>query len=139
MTLVGQRLDFLVTAAQSRTCSIFELLVQPGFDVGAHYHTSMEEFFYVLEGEAELGCGDQVVRGGPGTFVFVPKGAAHSYANRGTSPVRLLLVTSPPGFEKYFQEMAALFADGARPSAEAIAELRSRYDTVQIAAPSDCG
>jgi len=134
--LLGQRLDFLVTAGHSENCSIFELSVEPGFDVGSHYHTKMEEFFYVLEGEAELRCGDRSVRGGPGTLVFVPRGATHSYSNPGTSRTRLLLVTSPPGFEKYFEEMAGLFADGRRPGPEMIAELRARYDTVQVEAPS---
>jgi quercetin dioxygenase-like cupin family protein len=136
VSLLGQRVDFLVTAGQSKCCSMFELLVQPGFDVGAHYHTKMEEFFYVLEGEAELTSGDRKIRGGPGTFVFAPPGTSHSYGNPGAIPARLLLVTSPPGFEKYFEEMAALMANGARPAPEAIADLRARYDTIQIAAPS---
>ena len=131
----GQRIGFLVTGEQSGTCSIFELSVEPGFDVGAHYHTRMEEFFYVLEGEATLRCGDQVVRGGPGTFVSVPIGAPHSYGNPGTSTARVLLITSPPGFEKYFEDMAALAATGSL-NARTMADLRAKYDTVQIAPPS---
>jgi mannose-6-phosphate isomerase-like protein (cupin superfamily) len=136
VSLLGQRIDCLVGEGQAQQCSIFELRVEPGFDVGAHYHTQMEEYFYVLEGEADLRCGDRKVRGGPGTFVFVPKGAPHSYGNPGNTPVRLLLVTSPPGFEKYFAEMADLYAGGTRPDPETIAKLRARYDTIQIATPS---
>lgn len=135
VSLLGQRVDFLATGGQSKRCSIFELSVSPGFDVGAHYHGTMEEFFYVLEGEMRLACGERVVRGGPGTFVFVPPGVAHSYGNPGTGAARVLLVTSPPGFEKYFEEMAALMAQHGRLHPDALAELRARYDTIQISAP----
>ena len=136
VSLLGQRVDFLATAAQSKGCSIFELSVSAGFDVGAHYHGTMEEFFYVLEGEMDLRCGERLVCGGPGTFIFVPPGVAHSYGNPGTRTARVLLVTSPPGFEKYFEEMAALIAQHGRLSTEALADLRARYDTTQISPPS---
>jgi quercetin dioxygenase-like cupin family protein len=53
---------------------VFEFSVAPGFDTGAHYHTKIEEIFYVLEGELTLRAGDRVVQGGAGTFVFVPIG-----------------------------------------------------------------
>ena len=92
VTILGSRVDFLVTGESSEQCSIFELSVAPGFDTGAHYHTQMEEFFYVLEGEVNLRSGDRIVRGGPGAFVFVPKGAAHSYGNPGEIPARALPV-----------------------------------------------
>jgi quercetin dioxygenase-like cupin family protein len=111
---------------------VFEFSVAPGFDTGAHYHTKIEEIFYVLEGELTLRAGDRVVRGGPGTFVFVPIGAAHSFGNPGSSPARMLLVTAPPGHERYFEELSALLAQGGPPDPEAIAALRRKYDTVQV-------
>ena len=132
VSLLGSRIDYLVTADQSKRCSIFELSVAVGFDTGPHYHTQIEEFFYVLEGEVNLRSGDRTVRGGPGTFVFVPAGAVHSYGNPGPGAARVLLVTSPPGFEKYFDEMAELIASGGRPDPEAIAKLRAKHDTIQV-------
>jgi quercetin dioxygenase-like cupin family protein len=132
----GSRIDYLVTADHSKCCSMFELSVAPGFDTGAHYHTKMEEFSYVLEGELNLRSGDRIIRGGPGTFVFVPRGAAHSYGNPGPGVARVLLITSPPGFEKYFEELANLVAEGSRPNPEAIASLRNKYDTIQIPPPT---
>src|SRR5262249_28878415 len=66
-----------------------------GFDVGVHTHRHSEEFFYVLEGELELLAfepaertadhwhdwesaeGEQVVRVGPGSCTFVPRGCPH--------------------------------------------------------------
>lgn len=132
VTLHGTRIDYLVTEGQSKCCSVFEFSVAPGFDTGAHYHTKIEEIFYVLDGELNLRSGDRVVRGGPGTCVFVPPGAAHSFGNSGSGTARMLLITAPPGHEKYFDELAELVAKGGRPDPEAIARLRAKYDTIQI-------
>ncbi|OEV24203.1 cupin, partial [Streptomyces nanshensis] len=50
----AQQVTFKVTGQHSRAASSFEVVVPPGFDVGAHVHTRSEELFYVLEGELEL-------------------------------------------------------------------------------------
>src|SRR5215469_4642926 len=65
VTLHQTRVDYLVTAEHSKQCSPFEFRVAPGFNTGAHYHTKIEEIFYVLEGELDLRCGERTVRGGP--------------------------------------------------------------------------
>ena len=44
------RIDYLLTAEHSKQCSLFEFSIAPGFNTGAHYHTKIEELFYVLEG-----------------------------------------------------------------------------------------
>ncbi|MGE5218917.1 MAG: hypothetical protein ACM3SP_18120, partial [Chloroflexota bacterium] len=62
----------------------------------------------------------------------VPIGAAHSFGNPGPNPARMLLVTAPPGHERYFEELSALLAQGGPPDPEAIAALRRKYDTVQV-------
>ena len=64
---------------------------------------------------------------------FVPPGAAHSFGNSGSSPARMLLITAPPGHEKYFDELRDLIAKGGKPDPDALAKLRAKYDTVQLA------
>src|SRR5262249_54583097 len=132
VSLGGTQVDFLVTAEHAQGCSMFALSIAPGFDTGAHYHTKIEESLYILEGELNLRVGDQMVRGGPGTFMFVPSGAALSFGNPGPNTARLLLVMAPPGFERYFEELSALLATAGPPDPEAIAALRRQYDTVQL-------
>ncbi|WP_337312124.1 cupin domain-containing protein [Candidatus Aeolococcus gillhamiae] len=124
----------LSTAAECAGASSFEFRAQPGFDTGSHLHARIEELFYVLDGEMELRAGDRITLGGPGTFVCVPVGVPHAFANRGASPARMLLVTTPPGHERYFEELAAILAVDGPPDAEAIAALRARYDTTQVSA-----
>jgi mannose-6-phosphate isomerase-like protein (cupin superfamily) len=130
--LRGSRIDYLLTAKHSKGCSLFAADLAPGFDTGAHYHTRIEEFFYMLEGELELRCGDRVIEATPGTFVFVPVGTPHGIANRGSQRARMLLGCLPAGHENYFDELAALLARGGAPDPVAIGALRSRYDTIQL-------
>jgi hypothetical protein len=44
----------------------------------------------------------------------------------------MLLITAPPGHEKYFDELRDLIAKG-KVDPEALARLRAKYDTVQLA------
>jgi oxalate decarboxylase/phosphoglucose isomerase-like protein (cupin superfamily) len=139
-----------VGAGQSGAWSAFEATVPPGFDVGAHVHREAEELFYVLDGELDLlafeprirtsarwrswesGTGAQVVRGGPGSVMFVPSGCPHAFANPGPAPARMLFLVSPPGHEHYLAELAELLARPGPPGQSAIAELRARHDIEQL-------
>jgi len=73
-----------------------ELRFGPDFEgVEPHVHTDHLDSFFVLEGEAEFTVGDDVVRGGPGTFVAAPAGLTHGFRNAGDSELRLLNIHAP--------------------------------------------
>jgi uncharacterized cupin superfamily protein len=132
LTLRGTTIRVLSTAAISAGASTFEFQALPGWDTGSHVHASVEEQFYVLDGEMELRAGDDVVVGGPGTFVSVPTGVAHAFANRSEAPARMLLVVTPPGHERYFAELAEILSREGAPDPDEIAALRARFDTTQV-------
>ena len=44
------------------------------------------------------------------------------------------MTVSPPGHERYFEELAEIAAAGKLSDAEAVGDLRSRYDTRQLSA-----
>jgi uncharacterized cupin superfamily protein len=132
LTLRGTKVRVLCTAADSVGASTFEFLVAPGFDTGSHFHSKIEEQFYVIDGEMELRAGDQIVVGRPGTFVTVPVGVAHAFANRIDMPARMLLVCTPPGHERYFAELAEILSRPGAPDPHEIAALRARFDTTEI-------
>lgn len=139
-----------VGAERSRTWSVFEAEVPAGFDVGAHLHREAEELFYLLEGELDLlafqprvkatedwgtwesDTGATVVRGGPGSVMFVPPGCPHAFYNPGPVPARMLFLVAPPGHEYYLEELAELLADSEPPDQAAIAALRARHDIHQL-------
>jgi mannose-6-phosphate isomerase-like protein (cupin superfamily) len=75
---------------------VIELRFGPDFEgVDPHTHADQVDSFYVLEGEAEFVMGDEVVRGGPGTYVAAPIGVVHGFRNVGPGELRLLNVHSP--------------------------------------------
>jgi uncharacterized cupin superfamily protein len=132
LTLHGTKIRILSTAVESVGASTFEFLAVPGWDTGSHLHATIEEQFFVLEGAMEIRAGDELVVARPGAFVNVPAGVVHAFANRSTALARMLLVTTPPGHERYFADLAAILAREGAPDPDEIASLRARYDTTQV-------
>ena len=149
-TLRGVGMTLKVGLEQSARWSVFEAEVSPGFDVGAHRHAETEEIFYILEGELDLlafeprvrtsgdwttwesSGGATVVRGGPGSLMFVPAGCPHAFTNPGTGPARMLFLVTPSGHEQYLEGIAELLSRPGPPDQSAIAGLRARYDIEQL-------
>ena len=152
--IVGGSIDALlkVSMADSAYAATFEMVVPPGYDVGAHVHSRSQEMFYVVTGqldvlafepadrsvpnwhEWESSSGQRFLRGGPGAFLFVPANTPHAFANPTDEDTVMLFQSSiAEGHDAYFDELAALLEEsGNRPSQEAVADLRRRYDTEQI-------
>ncbi|WP_320773124.1 cupin domain-containing protein [Streptomyces sp. CRN 30] len=147
----AQHVTFKVTGAHSRAASSFEVVVPPGFDVGAHVHARSEELFYVLEGELDVlafeprvrtpdgwrhwesPSGGRVVRAVPGTVIVVPPGCPHAFANLTDEPAKMFFQASPPpDHERYFEELLQILDRGGPPDHAAIEELRNRYDIEQL-------
>lgn len=134
LSLRGTKVRVLSTAANSAGASTFEFYALPGWDTGSHVHAKVEEQFYVIDGEMELRADDELIVGRPGTFVSVPTGTAHGFANRSSAPARMLLVVTPPGHERYFAELANILTGDGPPDPDRIAALRARFDTKQVSA-----
>lgn len=126
----GFEVTFLVTGEQAQGASVFEFTVAPGFDAGAHVHAHIEEIFYVVDGELDLRVSDRVQRAGPGALMFVPKGTAHAFSNPGSAPARLLSIISPPGLERYFEELVVILSRQGPLDTAAIATLTKQPDLV---------
>lgn len=67
--------------------------------------------FYVLEGELSLWCGDQKVVGKAGSFVAVPKGVVHRWANESAAPAKSLVFLVPGGFEEFLMKIGQPVTD----------------------------
>lgn len=71
-----------------------------------HIHRHHEEAFYVLEGELTVRVGPRTITAPAGSFVVVPRGVIHQPSNPGTQPTRVLLIFSPAGMDRFFEEAA---------------------------------
>jgi mannose-6-phosphate isomerase-like protein (cupin superfamily) len=106
--------------------SAVETTLAPGYaGPGPHVHESFVDSFYVLEGTMAMRVGDEHRTLGAGDFALAPPGTVHTFANESESPVRMLNVLAPAGFERYLKELSAL---GDRPDQAATAALASKYD-----------
>ena len=83
-----------------------------------HVH-DFDEAFYILEGELTFQVEDGLLTKGAGELAFVPRGVAHTLANRSGAPARYLLICTPAGFERSFARRAAE-QDGVEPPAWAL-------------------
>ncbi len=73
-----------------------------------HVHQNEDEASYVLEGNITVEIGNRIIHASPGTLVFKPRGVFHTFWNQTELPARVLEIISPAGFERYFEEVAAL-------------------------------
>ena len=65
-----------------------------------HAHAAEDDSFYILEGELTFTVEDETVVAGPGTFVLVPPGVRHGFRNDGDTPVQMLNIHAPAGFDR---------------------------------------
>ena len=68
----------------------------------------MEECFFVLDGAFRFKVADSTVVAEPGTFLFVPRGTAHTWTNALDVASTMLITFIPGGMEAFFQEAAPL-------------------------------
>jgi quercetin dioxygenase-like cupin family protein len=120
----GTRMHVKVSHAEGAAYSLIEMAHPPNVGPASHTHPGGDEAFYVLEGEYTIRCGAEVFVGKAGSFVFVPRGAAHGYTV-GPNGGRVLVVT-PAGLERYFAEVAARLAKGPV-AMDDEAEIAARY------------
>jgi len=71
-----------------------------------HLHRRHEEAFYVLKGELHVRVGPRKILAPAGSFVVVPRGVVHRPSNPGPEPTRVLLIFSPAGMDRFFEEAA---------------------------------
>jgi quercetin dioxygenase-like cupin family protein len=91
-----------------------------------HRHSGNEEAYFVLDGVVEFRVGGDVLAGGPGTFVLVPSGEAHTFGNTTASPARLLVLHAP-ALDAYFEDLEALWAEAEPPDKEDELALMRRH------------
>jgi hypothetical protein len=58
-----------------------------------------------------------MLRASTGGMAFGPRGVPHAFQNVGDTPGRLLVITTPSGLERFFEEFAALLPGPAGPEA----------------------
>jgi mannose-6-phosphate isomerase-like protein (cupin superfamily) len=128
LTARGSVMAFKAVAAQTGgDFSLMERTLPPGGRTPpAHRHATCSEAFFVLAGTITFWLDGAELTGGPGDFLLVPRGAAHTFGNRSGEPARLLVLHAP-AMDAYFTELHRLWSGDQPPEPEAERELMSRH------------
>ncbi|SHH93139.1 cupin domain-containing protein [Streptomyces sp. 3214.6] len=93
-----------------------------------HLHRNSAEMFFLLDGEAEVLSGEDVVTAERGDLVIVPPNRPHAFATAPGSIADLLIVIAP-GVERfdYFRHLQRIRLGETTP--ESLLEVQELYDT----------
>jgi quercetin dioxygenase-like cupin family protein len=99
------KITFLITGEQNGGAFFMaEVSVLPGGGNPPHIHSREEETFYVQQGTLTVQVDGKTQIASPGDFICLPRGVPHSFKNTGDVEAKFLLVASPAGLEKFFEE-----------------------------------
>ena len=100
-----------------------------------HWHQKHDETFYVIAGTARFTVGGTQRAAPAGTFVSVPVGAEHTFANAGDEPAIILNTFTPDLYVDYFRDLAKLAASGEM-TPETVLAVMERYATYPAGTPA---
>jgi len=131
LDFLGTRCRVLADAASTGgRYGLVDMIDHPAGDMPPlHVHHTQDEGFLVLDGELTLFMPGREVTLHPGEFFLAPRGIPHSY-RVGDTAARVLVLSTPPGFEAFVGEVAAL--DDRSP--EALGATAARHD-IEILGP----
>jgi mannose-6-phosphate isomerase-like protein (cupin superfamily) len=100
---------------------------------GRHVHTNEDEGIYVVAGTLTVEVGEHRYEVEPESFVFLPRGVPHAFANLSDEEVWTVGLLNPPGLEEMFREQAEYFATLQGPPDHAyLMELSARYEVYPV-------
>lgn len=133
--VLGDSVTIKASAAETGgALTFFTVETAPGAGPPLHVHLQEDEYFYVLEGEVEFQVGEQRVTARSGTFLFVPKNQPHTFANLSNRPSKMLVMTTPGGFDRFAAAADAMGRSGAL-NPEAVRELVERFAMKVVGPP----
>ena len=68
------------------------LLIPAGASEGLHYHTGVEEIYYVMDGDGQVQLDDETAPIHKGDAVSIRFNEVHSFSNNGTGDLELLII-----------------------------------------------
>lgn len=142
--VLGELLTYKVPSRRTGGAySLFEVTTQPGAGPPPHVQHREDECFYVLDGEFEFLSGEETLRIGAGSLLYVRKGTLHAHKNVGESVGRMLVSQTPGGlYERFFEEVgkpvdgdAGSFVFRDRPGMRRIVEVAAKHG-IEIPPPT---
>jgi quercetin dioxygenase-like cupin family protein len=110
--------------------AVVEHPIEPGVLVEPHTHQHEDELSYVVSGTIWARVGDTEIQAPAGTYVWKPRQVLHTFWNPGPEPALIVETISPGGFERLFEQVAALLQEPGPSTDEDVVALCGRYGLV---------
>jgi quercetin dioxygenase-like cupin family protein len=125
---LGARTWERANAAQTGgALGIIEHVLEPGFASPYHVHHNEDEEFFVIEGQIRFFVEGQTWVAGAGGFAFLPREIAHGFRVEGDAPARILLLTTPGGFEGFVTGLSEPAPPSGPPDLERLVQVAATY------------
>ena len=79
----------------NQALSIIEERMPPATSERLHRHAQAQQFFYILEGEAEVICDGRDIALKAGQGIHIPAGVPHRIRNHSAGDLRFLVTSEP--------------------------------------------
>jgi mannose-6-phosphate isomerase-like protein (cupin superfamily) len=131
----GRDLIFKVTGEETGgTLDYFTVQVAPKSGPPLHVHHHQEETIHVLKGRYKVRIGDAIFYCGEGGFAYLPSKAPHTFLNLTDEPGELIVVYTPGGGHKFYEEFGPLSRNGP-PDPKRLAPLFEKYGMSLLGPP----
>ena len=104
----------LIKASSEQTdgvFNLFEVTCLPGYATSLDIHYAEDVAIYVLEGALTVFWGSEKRQAQAGSYFYQPRGIPHGFRVQGTTPARLLYMTSPAGLDRFIAEQGQFALD----------------------------
>jgi len=84
--------------------NVFEVLLPVGYESPLHIHYAEDVAIQIVNGSLDIFWGEAKKQVDAGSFFFQPRGLPHGFRVNGTTPVRIIYLTFPAGFDGFVLE-----------------------------------
>ena len=131
----GRDLVFKVTGDDTGgALDYFVVEVAPRGGPPLHVHHRQEETIHVLSGRFKIQIGAEVFRCEEGGFAYLPSGVPHAFLNLTDEPGQIVVVYTPGGGHRFYEELGPLTRNGT-PDRATVAALFEKYDMTLLGPP----
>jgi mannose-6-phosphate isomerase-like protein (cupin superfamily) len=130
----GRDLVFKVTGDDTDGAfDFFTVEVAPMSGPPLHVHHTQEEAIFILKGRYKVRVGDELFRCDEGGFAYMPKGLPHAFFNLTGEVGQIIVVYTPGGGQKFYEEFGPIARSGA--DRATIAAVFARHDMELLGPP----
>ncbi len=131
----GRDLIFKVTGEDTGGAfDYFIVEVAPKGGPPLHVHHRQEETIQVLKGSFKVRIGDELFQLEEGGFAYLPSEIPHAFLNLTDEPGEIVVVYTPGGGHKFYEELGPATRNGT-PDRAVIAALFERHDMSLLGPP----